>query len=52
MKDPLFRYRRYHACLQIPGIKKIPSILFSPVSRPLIELLAETIQREHIDRIV
>jgi len=47
--DPLFRYHRWIANLDIMGVKEIKTIPYTPVSHPFVERLIGTIRREYLD---
>lgn len=49
--DPLFRFHRWLANLQVLDIEEIKSVPYAPVSHPFVERLIETIRREYLDRV-
>jgi transposase InsO family protein len=48
---PLFRFHRWLANLRVLEISEIKSVLYAPVSHPLIERLIGTVRREYLDRL-
>ena len=47
--DPLFKFYRWRANLQILGIDEIKTTPYTPISHPFVEQLTGTIRREYLD---
>ncbi|MGH9195732.1 MAG: integrase core domain-containing protein [Acidimicrobiia bacterium] len=50
--DPLFRFHRWLANLQILDIEELKAVPFTPVSHPFVERLIGTVRREFLDQIL
>ena len=50
--DPLFRFHRWLTNLRILEVDEIKSVLYVPVSHPLVERLIGTVRREFLDHVM
>ena len=48
--DPLFRYHRWQANLQVLEIEPVKTVSYVPLSHPFVEHLIGTVRREFLDQ--
>jgi len=49
--DPLFRFHRWKANLRILEVTEVKTVPHVPLSRPFVERLVGTVQREYLDHV-
>jgi len=50
--DPLFPFSQWQANLRILEVEEIKTVPYVPISRPFVERLIGTIQREYLDQVL